>query len=380
MASREAGIPRNGLRVLHVAEAFATGILEMVRALSDELVGRDVQVAIAYGTRPETPSDLRSLLDPEVALFRLPWIDRRFSEHLRSAVAIHRLTQQWQPDVVHLHSSFAGAIGAFSVPRRIPIVYTPHAYSFALPQKTKLARGVYRQAERIIARRVSVVGAVSQSEADLARKVLDAPRTAVVPNGIAEINGEAMEMGRSERSARPKVLAMGRMDPQRLPDETAQILQGVSDRADVLWAGGPKPGTHGDAPLRARRIPYTGWLERVEAMRHLRDSTIYLHWTAWDGHPISVLEAMASGVLVIGRDTPALREVLPSDQLPATVADAVALIRSMVEDHGRHEELLEAQSKRAQYFSAERMADDWLTVYERLTRGTADEAAAIARA
>ena len=48
---------------------------------------------------------------------------------------------------------------------RIPIVYTPHGYSFTMGDQGRLRRLAYRAIERSTARRVSLVGAVSDAEA-----------------------------------------------------------------------------------------------------------------------------------------------------------------------------------------------------------------------
>ena len=50
------------MRVLHVTEAAASGTLEVVRVLSASLVADGHAVALAYGTRPETPADILDVL------------------------------------------------------------------------------------------------------------------------------------------------------------------------------------------------------------------------------------------------------------------------------------------------------------------------------
>ena len=47
-------------------------------------------------------------------------------------------------------------------------------------------------------------------------------------------------------------------------------------------------------------VPVTGWLDREEAVDRLSQATVLLNWSAWDSHPLGVLEAMAFNVLVIG--------------------------------------------------------------------------------
>ena len=48
------------------------------------------------------------------------------------------------------------------------------------------------------------------------------------------------------------------------------------------------------------------------------EAKVYLHWTAWDGLPLSILEAMANDVVVIASDIPANRELSVPSRSSAT--------------------------------------------------------------
>src|SRR3954470_14338952 len=67
-------LPRSRpLRILHVAEAFGGGLLEVVRFLCERHVAAGHEVAIAYGTRPETPGDPQTMFGDRVELLDLGW-------------------------------------------------------------------------------------------------------------------------------------------------------------------------------------------------------------------------------------------------------------------------------------------------------------------
>jgi glycosyltransferase involved in cell wall biosynthesis len=107
----------------------------------------------------------------------------------------------------------------------------------------------------------------------------------------------------------------------------------------------------------------SGWVERDEAMERLASATAYLHWTAWDGQPLSVLEAMARDVVVVASDIDANRELLGPEQVCATEDAAVELLRSIVADPERRARLLESQRARRAGHGAARMVEAWRDVY-----------------
>lgn len=46
---------------------------------------------------------------------------------------IRRIASEIKPDIIHLHSSKAGALGRFAFNgKRVPLFYTPHGYSFLM--------------------------------------------------------------------------------------------------------------------------------------------------------------------------------------------------------------------------------------------------------
>jgi glycosyltransferase involved in cell wall biosynthesis len=351
------------VRILEVTEASGSGTLEIVRTIAAGTAAAGHTVSLAYGRRPETPDDLAAGLPPAVDLVPLPWRARTPGAQLAAGLALRRLVARWRPDVVHLHSSFAGAVGAVVVARRAPTVYTPHAYAFARDHEGRLAAGAYRAAEWFVARRCTLVGAVSEAEAALSRERLRAPNVVVVPNGIPELDDGAAPPPGPAR-ARPLAVAVGRIGAQRSPEATARILGALRDRADVRWVGGGPAGA--DAPLRAARVEVTGWLSHEAALAQLAEATLCVHWSAWDGQSLAILEALARDVVVIASDIAPNRELLGPRQTCADEAAAVALARAVLEDGALRAGLLADQRARRARFSASRMVADWLAVYERL--------------
>ncbi|MGO9823607.1 MAG: glycosyltransferase, partial [Solirubrobacteraceae bacterium] len=106
-----------------------------------------------------------------------------------------------------------------------------------------------------------------------------------------------------------------------------------------------------------------GWMPRAKTLEALTDTTIYLHWTAWDGLPLSVLEAMAFDAIVVASDIGPNREVLGPEQVCRTEAEAAGLIRSLLADAGLRERFLANQRERRRAYGADAMVDRWAEVY-----------------
>jgi glycosyltransferase involved in cell wall biosynthesis len=281
---------------------------------------------------------------------------------LSAGIQLRRVARRWRPDLVHLHSSFAGLVGSAALNRIAPLVYTPHGYSFIRERGPAPLGAMLRQAERRIARRVDLLGAVSDYEATLARGV-GAPRVAVVPNGIPELDAPAEPTAKTDP---PLVVAIGRIDPARRPIAAARILGGLRDLATPEWIGGGAPGSDRQALIDAG-VHITGWLERPAVLERLARATACLHWSAWDAQPLSVLEAMSQDAIVVASDIPANRELLGGEQVRESEAEALELLRMILTDADLHGRLLAAQRARRARFGARRMVADWLVLYARVS-------------
>jgi glycosyltransferase involved in cell wall biosynthesis len=292
---------------------------------------------------------------------------------------LRELVDRWRPDVIHLHSAFAGLVGAAACAGRARLVYSPHACASGIDSPTRWQRHSFRAAERFVCRRVDLIGAVSRSEAALVTGIAGRRRVVVVENGITELNDPGLRPAPAK--ADPAVaIAAGRTVPQRRPDACARILSTLAPIAEARWVGGGggAEGEPGRAALATAAIPVTGWLPRAEMLRELASATAYLHWTAWDGQPLSILEAMAFHAVVVASDIAANREVVGVRQTCATEAQAAALLRRVILEPGLRASLLRDQRERRGRYAARRMVGEWVATYEMLAERPAPRPAPVA--
>ena len=91
-----------------------------------------------------------------------------------------------RPDIVHAHSSKAGAVArlARTLAPRTPVVYTPHGYAHAGYFESRAQRRVYALAERALTPLASRIVCVCEAERRLALGLGAGSRARLVHNGI----------------------------------------------------------------------------------------------------------------------------------------------------------------------------------------------------
>lgn len=138
------------LRILHVTEPQWGGVLTLLRHFAAEQVeaGHEVHVLAP----PRLPR-LAGVHHHEWSLSR-----GRPASYPPAVRELRRLIAAVQPDVVHLHSFFAGLVGRFpgSGTGRVPVVFQPHAWANDVFEAAPAARFV-EVVERAAARRTEVL-------------------------------------------------------------------------------------------------------------------------------------------------------------------------------------------------------------------------------
>jgi glycosyltransferase involved in cell wall biosynthesis len=298
------------VHVLHVAESFSAGVATAIEGYIDHCP-LGVRHSVCGYRRPGV--QVGDTLDHRVPFIALPDGKRAQLGAIRAAL------RDTDADVVHLHSSWGGMFGRVAMPRRRPrVVYTPHCYGFDRQDLSRAARSAIRMAESLLGWRLDAVGACSQNEARQAsnlwphRPVIDLPY--VLPSKLTD------ELTRLRRSAPPRdtdvleIAAVGRVGPQKDPAFFAQIAELVRadaelrDRVRLIWIGGGD--ADGETMLRRAGVDVSGWIARNDALARLAHAGAYLHTAAWEGLPLTLLEAATLDLPLVLRRIPALEEVM----------------------------------------------------------------------
>ncbi|MBN3770517.1 glycosyltransferase, partial [Burkholderia sp. Se-20378] len=328
------------MKIVHLVESSATGTLSMVCLIANRLARDGHDVHVVYSVRPDTPPGLAALFDARVALHH---VQMKGAGPLRTVFRLRATLTALEPDVVHLHSSFAGFLGRLSTLfalRKAAFFYSPHCISFMRRDISTLKRLAFVALERIACARKCLYVACSESEGRAIRAWLRQP-VVVIENAV----GGAPHV-RPDDAARPSsgplcVTTVGGIRTQKDPVLFAQIAQGMRARGmRFVWIG------DGDDALKARLaeagVEVTGWLPHDEVARRLDRADVYLSTSSWEGMPVSVIEAMLAGRPVVVSDCAGNVDVvrhLQTGVVYATAAEAVAWLARLTGDRALRGEL-----------------------------------------
>jgi glycosyltransferase involved in cell wall biosynthesis len=281
-------------------------------------------------------------------------------------------------DVIHAHSSKAGFLtGFWRMP--VPTVYSPHAWSFQMEGRASV-RMLYARVERFLARRRHTRIAVT-SQAEL----LEAERWGVVPEGGAEVihtglAGTPPTAVHGAREARAEVgvsrtgalaVWIGRNAAQKRPQDLAPLARALAGEVTIAALGeGLSFSPEGDALVAAggRVLDRTADAETVLAAADMLVQT-----SAWEGFPVSILEAMRASLPVVAYEVGGVPEQVVDGQNGHLVAlgDVEGMadrVRRLAGDEAHRAQLgIAGRMRFEQLFSKRQMIEQTEDLYLQVT-------------
>ncbi|MEU5869070.1 glycosyltransferase [Nonomuraea sp. NPDC047529] len=344
-------------RVLHVTQPTEGGVAAYVESACADQSRRGWTVAVAAPPRGRLGERLAA-----IGLPHLPWLAARAPHpaDLAAAVALRRIVRRFRPDVVHLHSSKAGLVGRAVLRGRVPTLFQPHGWSWLACGGTLATASTLW--ERVATRWTQLGLCVGQGEYRQARDAGVGGPLTVVRNGVDlarfppatpdERLAARRDLGLSRRA--PLVVCVGRITRQKgqdlLVESWPQIADHVPDACLALVGDGDDYGRlRRDAPPGVLMPGASGdprpWYAAADLVALP---------SRWEGLPLTVLEAMATGRSVVAAAVPGLTEVVTPEtgalvepQDPAALA--VAIVARLTDPAMRHEEERAAPSRAAEF-------------------------------
>jgi glycosyltransferase involved in cell wall biosynthesis len=279
------------------------GVAEHVLRLAMGLRAQDAWVEVATAPDSRIAGELQ---DAGVPVHLLPLGRAPGVADLRAVRALRALDRRVGTELVHAHSSKAGALVRAALPDRRRLVYTPHCFAFL----AGLGRGrtVYRAVEQALVARSAAIVAVCEWERRAGARALRgaARRLRVIRNGVPAPRpaGPDREL-LAFRGDRPLAGLVTVLRPQKDPlalVRAAGRMPVDAGRVAIVGEGalaGPVQEEIGRLGLtdRVRWFPYAG-----DPGPYLAALDVFVLTSAWEALPLAPLEAMARGLPVIATD------------------------------------------------------------------------------
>ncbi len=284
-------------KILFIVESMGGGVFTYIVALANELVNQ-YDMYVAYAVRRQTPADYKSYFDSRVHLLKVENFDRSINpfKDFKAMLEIKKNKEQVNPDIIHLHSSKAGALGRVIFDgKKTPMFYTPHAYSFLMKNHSKLKRMIFKTVETLCAKANCMTISCSRGEHEETLKLTK--HATYVNNGINIDELQNLLDGVPEVEQKYKVFTLGRICHQKNPKLFNQIALTMPDEK-FLWIGDGELIEE----LTASNITVTGWVDRKEALKLSKQGEVFVLTSLWEGLPISLLEAMYMKKLCVVND------------------------------------------------------------------------------
>jgi glycosyltransferase involved in cell wall biosynthesis len=307
------------MRVLHVSEVAIGGVATLIRAFSTEQLRRGDEPLLLCPEPLGLPVDAYL---PWQLHRKEPWNYARAYSQLATAV------RRTRPDIVHLHSFFAGLIGRLPpgvALREVGVIYQPHAWNFAAARGSGSLRAVSGW-ERWASRRTDVVAVNCEDEAQEGRAYGIRPDPVVVgfpvdpaaflPADAATRARSRLELGLDSRRV---VLCLGALCWQKGQDRlvAAWERRPPPDAVLVLAGGSGGPYLRRQDPDVLRRSAPHEWERSIVPVGHqvdvrpwLQAADVVIQPSRYESMSVAIAEALCSGVPVVTFDVVGAREAI----------------------------------------------------------------------
>lgn len=316
------------MRILHVLPGLSPGGMErLVIQLAADAAAHGDKVVVAAGTGAWAGQ----VGQADAEYVELPATSRTAPVSTAAAAAcLARCMRQLRPEVVHAHNVRATALARLAIAGS-------HQRSILIPTVHGVAPGDYRSASRILGRSARRVIACAPSVArSLVLAGFPADRIDVITNGACR-----QPAGPGRQAALAASLSLG---PDPLVVGIGRLVE-QKDWPVFIAAAGQVDGASfaiaGDGPLRqdlaelagsaGHRVRFLGVIDDIAALMGLAACVVAT--SAWEGLPLTVLEALSLGVPVVATAVDGITDVVPPAAAllvppgePAAVSGAISRV------------------------------------------------------
>lgn len=313
-------------KILYIVESMGGGVFIYLVDLANELV-KTYDMYVAYAVRDQTPENYRDYFDKRIHLIEVKNFGRaiNLSKDWKAFMEIRNIVDKVKPDVVHLHSSKAGAVGRLAIDgKNVSMFYTPHGYSFLMENYKPMKRFLFKAIEAVCGTRNCTTISCGAGEHQESLKLT---RNATYVNNGVNMRELQKMIDETPKEDHPfTVFTSGRICYQKNPALFNQIAESLPE-VRFVWIGDGELRNE----LKSKNIQITGWHDRRTAIHHAVNTDVFLLTSRWEGLPISLLEAMYMKKLCVVSDVIGNRDVIRDGENGFVCSNVEAYVKAIKE-------------------------------------------------
>ncbi|HUH96879.1 MAG TPA: glycosyltransferase [Anaerolineales bacterium] len=319
----------------------------------------------------------------------LPLVDTGYYLSFRHTVAAKKLLQTM--DVIHVHHPFlSGRLALrYCQPLHIPIIFTSHtrydlyaqAYFPIVPEE--ISDGLLQAYMPPFCEAMSLVISPSAGMAKILRGMGVTAPISIIPNGVElESFYQAEPLPRPDFGFKPSdvlIVYAGRIATEKnlvfLLQSFAGLAQAYPQVYLMILGSGQRQIEEETKQLAAelhlnQRVRFTGLIPYEKLPAYLAMCDAFATASVTEVHPLSVIEAMASGLPVIGIDSPGVGDTIEDGKTgflaTQDLASFTAKLTRLCLDAPLRRQMGEAARRASIRYAIERTTQTMLEQYERL--------------
>ncbi len=290
------------MKVLHIAETIKGGVATVLDQLLDD--SRVESLAII-------PDLHLNQVENKSKCVVFKRSGRDFLSFINLLIIFIKQLKDFKPDIVHIHSSFAGLICRLYIfllfKKNVKVVYCPHAFSF-LMDVSFFKKKFFCIIELFLSYVTDVIICTSNYEKEIAVKNgLNSNKIIVVYNGIKPpFNIEIINDPLLPKD-KINILYVGRFDYQKAFDFVIELSENLSDKYYLTIVGDYVNDQKNDLPQSVNHIK---WLNKFELASYYYYSDLVFMPSRWESFGLVAVEANSYGVPVLAANRSSLPEII----------------------------------------------------------------------
>jgi len=295
---------------------------------------------------------------PYILPKRLDWLYQaimpilRFGSGKRSSVIITNQAHGGWPAII------AGRLWGTKVVARCGMVHGEASevlgkISSHAKKKAKIEKWTFKHADKCVVPTKELANWVSRNYK------IDHSKVAVIPNYVDTEQFILQNVKEKDFD----IICVGRLVPKKRYQLLLESLSESKLKIHIIGAGKLSKKLSDIANKNSIDLTITQRVEHSVLPTHFNNAKIYVNLALWEGHPKSLIEAMACGCACIGAKSPGLQNLIIDGKIGVLVDPEPRQIRAAVEKLLENKEARESLGRNARDYAVEHFSLD--KVFER---------------